>query len=169
MHRQPHRTSLVGQSAGDGLANPPSGVRGEFVAPPPIELLDGTHEPEVALLYQIAEAETPTQVIPRDRDHQPQVGLDHLTARFLVTRLDALCQFHLFARGQQGRPPDISEIDLERRLARVGAAVQDIRFRLFQPSPAPTRQTHIGIHFIPLFCHDIYQETRSNSVQWGEP
>ena len=48
--RQADRTALIGDGAGDSLANPPRGVGGEFVAALVFELVDGTHETRVAFL-----------------------------------------------------------------------------------------------------------------------
>src|ERR1700722_5157800 len=42
--------SLVGDGAGDGLANPPRGVRGELVAPTPFEFVHGFHQADIAFL-----------------------------------------------------------------------------------------------------------------------
>ena len=46
---------LVGDGAGDGLPNPPGRIGGELVAPAILELVDGAHEAEVALLDEIEE------------------------------------------------------------------------------------------------------------------
>ena len=49
----------VGDAAGDGLADPPGGVGGELEALAPVELLDGVHQAEVALLDQVEQRAGP--------------------------------------------------------------------------------------------------------------
>src|SRR5215211_8009940 len=53
VHRDADGAALVGDRAGDGLADPPRRVRRELVAAPVVELLDGADQPERALLDQI--------------------------------------------------------------------------------------------------------------------
>jgi len=48
-------TGLVGIGAGDALANPPGGVRAEFVAAAPLELFRSPHQADVAFLNQVEE------------------------------------------------------------------------------------------------------------------
>ena len=69
---------LVGDGAGDGLPDPPRGVRAELVAAPVLELLDGLHQAHVAFLDQVQERQAAVRVLLGDADDQPQVGLDHL-------------------------------------------------------------------------------------------
>src|SRR5690606_15464901 len=65
----------VGDAAGDRLADPPRGVGGELEALAPVELLDGVHQAEVALLDQVEERQARRLVLLRDRDDEAQVGL----------------------------------------------------------------------------------------------
>src|ERR1017187_3678309 len=65
-------------SAIDRLADPPGRVGGELVTPAVLELLHRLHQAHVALLDQVQEREAAVGVFLRDRDHQPEVGLDHL-------------------------------------------------------------------------------------------
>ena len=53
VYGQPYRPPLVGQRPRDGLPDPPGGVGAELVAAVRVEFLDGTHQAEVALLYQV--------------------------------------------------------------------------------------------------------------------
>ena len=78
MHRDADRARLVGDRAGDRLADPPGGVGRELVAAPPLELVDGLHQADVAFLDQVEEQESAVRVLLRDRDHEPQVRLDQL-------------------------------------------------------------------------------------------
>ena len=54
--RDADRAALVGDRAGDGLANPPGGVGAELEAAAVLELIDRPHQPRVALLDQVEEA-----------------------------------------------------------------------------------------------------------------
>jgi hypothetical protein len=57
VHGKADRSALIAESACDGLADPPGGVRGELEALAPVELLDGADESEIALLDEIEEVE----------------------------------------------------------------------------------------------------------------
>ena len=65
----------VGDATGDGLADPPGGVRGELEPLAPVELLDGVHQAEVALLDQVQQGQARRLVLLGDRHDQPQVRL----------------------------------------------------------------------------------------------
>ena len=69
---------LVCNRARDGLADPPRRVRRELVAAAVLELVDGLHEADVALLDQVQELQTAVGVLLGDRDDEAQVGLHHL-------------------------------------------------------------------------------------------
>ena len=60
-------------------------------------------------------------VIVGDLDHQAQVGLDHLLARFLVALLDARGQFDLLLRREQLDLPDLAQVELDGRVAVIAA------------------------------------------------
>src|SRR5262249_47715837 len=68
VHGDADRARLVGDRAGDRLADPPRRVRREFVALAVVELLDRPDEPERALLDQVEEAEPAAEVALCDRD-----------------------------------------------------------------------------------------------------
>ena len=55
VHRDADRAGLVGDGAGDGLADPPSRVGRKFVAAAVFEFLDRFHEAHVALLDEVEE------------------------------------------------------------------------------------------------------------------
>ena len=71
-----HRPRLVGDGAGDGLADPPGGVGGELEALGVVELLDRPHQAEVALLDEVEELHAAADVALGDRHDQAKVGLD---------------------------------------------------------------------------------------------
>ena len=125
--RDPDRAALVGERAGDRLADPPGGVGRELEAAAPVELLDGAHQAERALLDQVEEGQAAAAVALGDRDDEPQVGLDHLLLGRLVAELDALGEPDLVRGGEQRHAADVLEEELEgvgRRLdgGRRGAA-----------------------------------------------
>ena len=62
VHRDADGARLVGDRAGDGLADPPRGVRRELEALGVVELLDRTHQAEVALLDEVEEQHAATDV-----------------------------------------------------------------------------------------------------------
>ena len=78
VHRDADGAGLVGDAAGDGLTDPPRGVGGELEALGVVELVDRTHQAEVALLDEVEELHAAAAVALGDADHQPQVGLDEL-------------------------------------------------------------------------------------------
>src|SRR5579859_5479535 len=78
VHRNADGAGLIGDGARDGLADPPRGVRREFVAAAVLELVHRLHQADVAFLNQVEELEPAVGVFFGDRDHQAQVGLDEL-------------------------------------------------------------------------------------------
>ena len=140
MDRQADRAAGVGDAAGDGLADPPRGVGGELEALAPVELLDGVHQAEVALLDQVEQRQARGLVLLGDRHHQAQVrlheralgvlalaggaaqlallgggelaaGVEHRAAR--VAGLDGLRQADLVVFGQQRVLPDVGEVQTD--------------------------------------------------------
>ena len=97
-------TGLVGDSARDGLTDPPRGVRGELEALLVVELLDGADQTEVALLDQIQEQHAATDVALGDGDDQTEVGADERLLGLEAHVLDTSQTTHLGA----------SELDLAR-------------------------------------------------------
>ena len=79
----------------------------------PVELLDGAHEPERALLDEVEEGEPASAVALGDRHHQAQVGLDHLLLRGLVAVLDALREAHLVGGREERHPSDVLQEELQ--------------------------------------------------------
>ena len=84
VHRHADRARLVGERAGDRLADPPGRVRRELVAAAPVELLDGADQAERAFLDQVEERQALVAVVLRDRDDEAQVRLDHPLLRVAV-------------------------------------------------------------------------------------
>ena len=90
VHGDADRAGLVGDRAGDRLADPPRRVRRELEALGVVELLDGADQAEVALLDQVEEEHAAADVALGDRDDESQVGLDELLLGVEADLLDAL-------------------------------------------------------------------------------
>ncbi len=73
MHWKADGATGVGNTARDGLADPPCCIRGELEAFTPVELFDGVHEAEVSFLDEIEEGKTRCLVLLCDGDHEAQV------------------------------------------------------------------------------------------------
>src|SRR4051794_38632373 len=135
VHGDADRARLVGERAGDGLADPPRRVRRELEALAVVELLGGTHEAERALLDQAEEGKPLVAVVLRDRDHEAQVRLDHLLLGVEVAALDALGEVDLLLGREQAHLADV----LQEELKGIGRHVRlqvDRRLRLAAPALA---------------------------------
>ena len=78
MHRNTDGARLVGDRAGDRLPDPPGRIGRELVAAAVLELVDRLHQADIAFLDQIEELQAAVGVFLGDRDHEAEVGLDHL-------------------------------------------------------------------------------------------
>src|SRR5262249_49569730 len=105
---------LVRDAALHGLSDPPRRVRRELVAASPVELLDGTNEPDDPLLDQVEQRDPVTLVLLRDRDDEAKIGVDHQVLRGLVTALDALRELDLLLRSHELVAPRLVEEQLKR-------------------------------------------------------
>ena len=141
MHRQPDRAGRVGEPALDRLADPPHRVGGELVALGVVELLDRPDQAQVAFLHHVEQRQPAVAVLLGHRDHQPEVGLQHVglgaaavlghqlqlpavvlgQVRLgfeLVLReqpgLDPLGQVHLLLGGEQAGTADGLEVGVDR-------------------------------------------------------
>ena len=83
MDRDANRTRLIGNGAGNGLANPPRGVRRKLVAPAVFEFVDGLHQADVAFLNQVEELQSAVGIFFGNRNYQAEVGLNQLTLGLL--------------------------------------------------------------------------------------
>src|SRR5438093_3193393 len=113
VHRDADRPGLVGDGAGDGLADPPRGVGRELVAALVLELVHGLHQADVALLDQVQELQPAVRVLLGDGDDQAKVGL------------------HQLLLGLLGLPLALDHGD-ERALQLVGARVELVLDRVQQ-------------------------------------
>src|SRR6202034_1065358 len=83
VHRDTDGAGLVRDGAGNGLTDPPGSVGREFVTATVLELVDGLHETDVALLNEVEELQAAVGVLLRDRDDEAKVGLDELALGLL--------------------------------------------------------------------------------------
>ncbi len=83
VHRNTDRAGLIGDGAGDGLANPPGGIGRELVTATVFEFIDRLHQADVAFLNQVEELQTAVGVLLRDRNDQAQVSFDQLALGLL--------------------------------------------------------------------------------------
>ena len=89
VHGDADGARLVGDRAGDGLADPPRRVRGELEALAIVELLDGADKAQVAFLDEVEEEHATAHVTLRDGNDEAQVRLDELLLRVEADFLDA--------------------------------------------------------------------------------
>jgi hypothetical protein len=81
--RDADRPRLVGDRAGDRLADPPRRVGRELVAAAVLELVDAFIRPMLPFLNQVAELQPAVRILFAIEDDQPEVGLDQLLLRLL--------------------------------------------------------------------------------------
>ena len=84
VHGDANGAALIGDGAGDSLANPPSCIGGEFVAAAPVEFVNAAHQADVAFLNQIEEMHAVIGVFLGDGDNQAKIRL----GEFLFGRCD---------------------------------------------------------------------------------
>ena len=102
--RDADRARLVGERAGDRLADPPGRVGRELEALAVVELLGRADQAERALLDQVEEGQALVAVVLGDRDDQAQVRLDHLLLGVEVAALDPLGEVDLLLRRSAAGP-----------------------------------------------------------------
>ncbi len=78
MHRNADGAGLIGDGAGDGLADPPRRIRRKLVTAAPLELVHGLHQADVALLNQVQELQSAIGIFLGDGNDEAEVGLDQL-------------------------------------------------------------------------------------------
>jgi len=133
---------LLGQGAGDRLADPPGGIRAEAVAALVIVLVHGAHQPDVAFLDQVGEGQALPHVALGDGNHQARIGPAQVLAGGLAivgqeaqlaaqgrvavaaqllqlelgvfAALDALGQLDLFPGGQERLLSHLAEVEADR-------------------------------------------------------
>ena len=83
VHGDPDGPRLGLDRPSDGLTDPPRGVGGKLEPSAPVELVDGPHQPDDALLDEVAQRHL--ALVPLgDRDHQAQVAVDEVAGRLFA-------------------------------------------------------------------------------------
>jgi len=77
VHRNTDGAGLVSDRSGDGLTDPPGGIRRELVTTAVFKLVHGLHQADVAFLDEVQELQAAVGVFLCNRDDQAQVGLGH--------------------------------------------------------------------------------------------
>src|SRR5205823_2111659 len=100
VHWDTDGASLVGDGPGDGLANPPGGIGAELVAAAIFIFVNRTHQPGVAFLNQVEEAQTAVAVFLGDAYHQAQIAARQIAFGLLIFREAILHYFDALAEGE---------------------------------------------------------------------
>ena len=164
MHRDTDRARLIGDGAGDGLADPPGCVGGEFVAFGIVEFLNGFHKPQIALLNEIEQLHAPAHIALCNRHNEAQIGLRHALARRFARCLVAFNHFPgdilFFLRRKQLDAADLLEIHANGVVQLGVFHVLGQRLRLIQI----LRQSLVlnGLHFAEC---GIVHVGRSDEIQ----
>src|SRR5260370_10589133 len=70
VHRETNGPPLVGNSAGDGLTNPPERVGTELVPFRSVKFLDGAQQPEIAFLNEVFQRQAAPLIAFGNAHHQ---------------------------------------------------------------------------------------------------
>ena len=167
VHRDADGARLIGDGAGDGLANPPGGIGREFVAAAIFELIDRLHQADIAFLDQVQELQAAIGVFLGDGDHEAQIGLDHFLlgdagfALALLHRLDVAAEFGDRLAGFLRQLPGCR---------RAGALIlsRSSVTKSCQPRPVrrPTRRAQLGSSSLPKYC--LRKSARSTPWAFGQ-
>ena len=106
MHRDADGSRLVRNGPGDGLADPPCGISGKFVALAVVKLLHCLDEPQISLLDQIKKKHASAHIPLCNAHHQPQIRLSQALFRILVPQLHPLGQLDFLIGRKQGHLAD---------------------------------------------------------------
>ena len=141
VHGQADRAALVGERAGDRLADPPGRVRRKLVAHLVVELLDGADQADVALLDQIEQRHAGLRVVARDRHDEAQVRTRSACAS-RPRRPDPCAGRARAPRpGQQPAVADLADVELQRvRAAEALVVGQELAFSGSSSSSTPRRR-----------------------------
>ena len=107
MHRQTNDTDLVRDGPLDGLSDPPRSVGAESETAFILEFFNCPDQPDISLFDNVGKGQAPVDITLADVHHEPQVCLDHVSARFRVAFLNAFCQGLFLGKGEQRGFPDL--------------------------------------------------------------
>ncbi len=128
MHRDADGAGLVGDGAGDGLADPPGRVGRELVAAAILVFVHRPHQAGVAFLDEIEEGQAAVAVFLGDRHHQPQVAARQGPLGVLVFG-EALAD-GLDALAERGRVLERHHLEIAQLLAEVGPVLAAAALRV---------------------------------------
>ena len=106
-------TRLIGDSSGDGLSDPPCGVGRELEALGIIELLNGLDEAEVALLDEVEEVHTASEIALRNTYDQSEVRFGKALFGADIALVDTDGEVDLLLGSQQRYAADLFEVYLD--------------------------------------------------------
>src|SRR5260370_18549226 len=86
-----HGASLVRESAGHALTDPPVGIRAEPIAFAPLEFVHRAAEADVSLLDQVEHRKPTVDILACHADDEAEVGL-HKPLACMLTSLDVVLQ-----------------------------------------------------------------------------
>ena len=112
VHGDADRAGLVGDGAGDRLANPPGGVGAELVALGVVELLDRADQADIALLDQVQQRHAAPDILLGHADHEAQISLGEATARVQTANDRVLVEVPIL---NQAKGEGFADIDLIRQ------------------------------------------------------
>src|SRR5215212_5131283 len=148
VHGDADGTALVCHSTLHGLPDPPRGVRGEPPTAVGVELLYSPHQADVALLDQVLEGQPHPTIPLGNADHEPEVLLDELLTRPVVTGLGPLAEVDLLPVRQEIPLVDAREVP--------GDEIRGLR----RPLVAPPVGYPNGVHQMPPRSYIIHLHPR---------
>jgi hypothetical protein len=112
--RQANSRRRIEQRVADRLLDPVTRIGAESCAKARLKLLRRADQPKISLADQVLQTHATANVIPRNLDDQPQIGLDHPGLRMLVPAGDRVGEGTLIGGCQQGFVPDLAKVHLKR-------------------------------------------------------
>src|ERR671910_2276997 len=151
VHGDADGAALVGHGTLHGLTDPPRSVRREPPATVGVELLHGPHKADVALLDQVLEGKPHPTIPLGDADHQPEVLLDELLARPVITGLGPLAEVYLLLVRQEIPLVDAREVP--------GDEIRGLR----RPLATPPVGRSYSVHQTPPSRYNPYTSPKSRT------
>lgn len=100
MHRKSYSPTLVSDSSGNSLSDPPASVGRETAALFGVKFIHGLEQAKVALLHQVSQGEVRMLVFSSHLHYEPQIGFGQLITSRLVACLYASRQILFLLSGQ---------------------------------------------------------------------
>ncbi len=99
---------------GNRLTNPPGSVRGKLIPHRIIKLVNGAHQSDISLLYQIQEWNSMSGKFFGNAYDKAQIRFNQLVFCCLITPGDTLCKFLLLLCGKKRHISDFLQIHTNR-------------------------------------------------------